>query len=615
MLEHPVKHLFTAFADGLVSFSRACGRQAWLVFLVVFSFSVASMTPYALAQAKFSDVQGYWVQPCIEQLAQKQMISGYQDGTFKPAAPVTRAEFASMVSGAFPQATEVRKDAKFVDVPTKYWANDAISKAYKTGFLSGYPGGVFKPNEKIPRSQVLVSLASGLKYAPAQPVATTLNAAFADFGAIPDYARDAIAAATEKQLVVNYPNVKTLNPNQMASRAEVAAFLCQAIGTSGLVPDRYIAKVVKPTIPVSELRGVWITNVDSNVLFDKQRLSDSLQRLSELNFNTVYPTVWNWGYTLYPSKVAEKTIGRSLDPTQGLQGRDMLAEVVEQGHQKGMSVIPWFEFGFMAPADSDLAKRHSDWLTKRQNGTTIWKEGIHDRVWLNPFRPDVQQFIEDLIVEIVSNYDIDGIQFDDHFGFPSEFGYDDFTVALYKKEHNGQSPPSNAQDPGWIRWRADKVTDCLARVFKAVKNRKQDVLLAVAPNPLEFSYNYSLADWQAWERQGLIEELIVQVYRDDIKTFIKLLESPEIKAAQQHIPVGIGIMSGVKPQPVKMAQIQSQVDEVRRRKFAGVSFFFYETLWNLAPEKPADRQSAFKAMFPDSARRPNILLGWKPCSC
>jgi len=64
-------------------------------------------------------------------------------------------------------------------------------------------------------------------------------------------------------------------------------------------------------------------------------------------------------------------IGR-CDPTPGLQGETSL-EIVEQGTSKGMGVIPWFEFGFMAPADSDLAKRH-DWLTSRRDGSQIWIE-------------------------------------------------------------------------------------------------------------------------------------------------------------------------------------------------------------------------------------------------
>ncbi len=376
----------------------------------------------------------------------------------------------------------------------------------------------------------------------------------------------------------------------------------------------YSAKSATPNTQTTELRGVWLTNIDSNVLFGRDRTSGALQRLHELNFNTVYPTVWNWGYTLYPSAVAQKEIGRSLDPEPGLKGRDILQEIVTQGHQKNMGVIPWFEFGFMAPADSQLALCHPDWLTSRRNGSKIWKEGKHDRVWLNPFRPDVQQFIQSLIVEIVSKYDVDGIQFDDHFGLPSELGYDAFTVKLYQQEHKGKRPSNNPQDPEWLRWRANKITDFMKRVFAAVKARNQNCLISVAPNPQRVSYDLFLADWKTWERQGLIEELILQVYRNDLKVFISELEYPEVQAARRHIPVSIGILSGLKDRYVPIGQIQNQVQATRNRGFAGVSFFFYETLWNLAQEKPSDRTSAFKRIFPTSVERPNILAGWLPSS-
>ncbi|MBE9209542.1 glycoside hydrolase family 10 protein [Nostoc sp. LEGE 06077] len=362
----------------------------------------------------------------------------------------------------------------------------------------------------------------------------------------------------------------------------------------------------------SELRGVWLTNIDSEVLFERNRLTNALQRLNQLNFNTVYPAVWNWGYTLYPSKVAAKVIGRSLDPTPGLQGRDMLKEIVTEGHKQGLTVIPWFEFGFMAPADSLLAKNRPQWLTSRSNGTKIVKEGIHDRVWLNPFHPDAQKFIQDLIVEIVRNYDIDGIQFDDHFGLPSELGYDAYTVALYKKEHRGKAPSKNPKDPEWVRWRANKITDFMKRVFTAIKTTKKNCLVSVAPNPQRFSYEYFLADWQKWERLGLVEELVLQIYRDDLNVFIKELEYPEVKTASSHIPVSIGIITGLKNKSIPFAQIQSQVQKVRDRNFAGVSFFFYESLWNLSKESGSVRQAGLQQMFPTPANYPNLLAGWKP---
>ncbi len=347
-----------------------------------------------------------------------------------------------------------------------------------------------------------------------------------------------------------------------------------------------------------ELRGVWLTNIDSDVLFDQNTLSLALQRLGRLNFNTVYPTVWNWGYTLYPSQVAASVFGERLDPHSGLQGRDMLAEVVEEGHQQGMAVIPWFEFGLMAPSYSKLAQRHPAWITTRRNGTRIVMEGRHPRVWLNPLRPEVQALIVDLVTEIVTNYDVDGIQFDDHFGWPVDLGYDDYTVELYQQEHGGDRPPDDAHDPGWVRWRANKMTDLMIRVFYAVKSRKPDCLIALSPNPWEFSYQNYLQDWRTWERLGFVEELIVQVYRNDLERFVSELERPEVAQAIQHIPVGVGILVGLKDRPIEIDQIRDQVETVRDRHLAGVSFFFYETLGN--------RDDAFQEMFPAPMSRPRV---------
>ncbi len=356
-----------------------------------------------------------------------------------------------------------------------------------------------------------------------------------------------------------------------------------------------------------ELRGVWLTNIDSEVLFSPENTTNGIATLAELNFNTLYPTVWNWGYTLYPSSVAEQAIGTALDPTPGLQGRDVLQEIIQQGHQQGMTVIPWFEFGFMAPADSTLATKHPEWLTARQDGTTIWWEGkVHQRVWLNPLHPEVQKLITDLVVELVSKYDIEGIQFDDHFGYPSELGYDDYTVALYKQEHQGQSPPTNHKDKDWVRWRADKITAYMENLFRAIKQANPQAIVSLSPNPQNFSLNSFLLDWKTWERKGLIEELVLQVYRSQYNSFLREITQPEVIEAKNHIPVSIGVLSGLKGRPVMFGRIRQQVNGLREKGFAGVSFFFYESLWNLAIESPKQRKTAWKSLFPDSAKYPHI---------
>jgi hypothetical protein len=98
------------------------------------------------------------------------------------------------------------------------------------GFMAGYPGNIFNPNQNIPRAQVLVSLANGLNFTSNN---LSVLQTFSDASIIPSYAINSIAAATENRMVVNYPNVQILNPNQSATRADVAAFIYQALASQG----------------------------------------------------------------------------------------------------------------------------------------------------------------------------------------------------------------------------------------------------------------------------------------------------------------------------------------------------------------------------------------------
>jgi uncharacterized lipoprotein YddW (UPF0748 family) len=351
--------------------------------------------------------------------------------------------------------------------------------------------------------------------------------------------------------------------------------------------------------PVTELRGVWLTNVDSDVLFSRDKLDRAIQRLAKLNFNTIYPTVWHEGSTLYPSAVTKKYFGETMSPAPGLQGRDMLTEAIEIGHAHKQAVIPWFEFGLMSEERSELTRKHPEWVTTRKDGTSVFIYGDrkqHRFVWLNPLRPEVQNFLVELISEAVSKYDIDGIQIDDHFGMPVELGYDDYTVARYQKEHNGKRPPEDPKDPEWVRWRSHFVTDLMVRIFAAVKTTKPNCVISLSPNPRDFSYENYAQDWYRWVQLGFINELVVQVYRADLGNFLIELNRPELQRVRRKIPVGIGILTGLRVQNVDMKQIELQVKATRNLDFQGFSFFFYETL--------GDRDAAFGAMLPDPAVRP-----------
>jgi len=349
-----------------------------------------------------------------------------------------------------------------------------------------------------------------------------------------------------------------------------------------------------------EVRGVWMTNNDMTILIDRAKVQDAMSQLNRLNFNTVYPVAWNSGYVMYPSAVAYQA---GIQPLvfKGLEGQDMMADVIAQGHRQGLLVMPWFEFGFMAPATSELALNHPSWLTQTRDGGKVSISAAGEVAWLNPFHPEVQQFIKSLLVELVNQYDIDGIQFDDHMSLPSEFGYDRYTVALYTKETK-KAPPANASDPSWVKWRADKITAFMVSLHQAVKAQKPNAIFSISPNYYDFAYRLHLQDWLAWVKQGVVDELIVQVYRPDIQSFMEQINRPEIQEAQKKIPTGIGVLTGLRNSPVTMAQIRSQVQAVQARGL-GVAFFYYESLWHEAPEPIEERLAGFQALFPDPASR------------
>jgi len=351
----------------------------------------------------------------------------------------------------------------------------------------------------------------------------------------------------------------------------------------------------------NELRGIWLTNVDSDVLFSTQRLERAIKRLKRLNFNTLYPTVWNRGYTLYPSQVAKDKFGIDVFPVSGLQERDMLAETIKFGHEQGFAVIPWFEYGLMTEEGSELIRQHPDWITQRKDGSHLFLHGEHDQhrlAWLNPARPEVQKFLTDLIVEVVTKYDVDGIQLDDHFGMPVELGYDNYTIALYKKDHFGRRPPEDFNDPAWMKWRAKYITNLMGKISRAVKAIKPNCLVSLSPNPKEFSYKKYLQDWYSWVYLNYVDELIVQVYRDDIDNFTSELSRPELQEIRQKIPVAVGILTGLRVQNVDMRQIKGQVKIARELTLDGFSFFFYETLGN--------RDASFETLFFTPAIRPDL---------
>jgi hypothetical protein len=182
----------------------------------------------------FNDVpKQYWAYPFIVGLNNKQLITGVSEDNFEPDRPITRAQMASLLNQAFdlpPQQNQIQ----FRDISAGDPATDDIEKAIQKGFMKGYSQDTFRPQEQIPRYQVLVALATGLNLKPSQDPKDILKS-YPDADKLPAWALNQVAAAAEKGLIANQLNTSLLDPDKPATRAEAAVMMYQALVNLGKV--------------------------------------------------------------------------------------------------------------------------------------------------------------------------------------------------------------------------------------------------------------------------------------------------------------------------------------------------------------------------------------------
>jgi uncharacterized lipoprotein YddW (UPF0748 family) len=357
----------------------------------------------------------------------------------------------------------------------------------------------------------------------------------------------------------------------------------------GFVAAAFVSAVTspKPTPSITkELRGVWIVDhSNSPVLKSSSNINNALDFLQNNGFNTVFPAVWNRGFTAFPSTVMTNHGFPTQDP--GYAGFDPLAEIVKQGKSRGMTVMPWFEYGFAASPDPDgghILRAKPEWSALDSSRKKVQHGSL---TWMNSLNPEVQQFMLDLVLEVIQTYDVVGIQGDDRFpAMPFNAGYDDETKRLYKVKH-GTNPPSNEKDPIWIKFRANLLTQYLARLFKEVKGVKNDCLVSISPSPFPFGLNNLMQDSEVWVKQGIVDFLHPQLYKTSFADYEKEVDSLKTRlTASQLKKIVPGIAFTANRVNLTTSDITQSVKHNRSQGLGGQVFFFYEGLTN-----PSDRMA------------------------
>jgi len=196
-------------------------------------------------RASFSDIEGHWAKEAIVVAVGKGYVRGYPDGTFKPDANVSRAEFLAIVTRASKLA-DAGAIEQFDDVASNHWAVDAINKGIGMGFLnpSDY-GNTFEPNKALTRAEMVKWLVSGLAKADASFVDALRDTRetilpFTEY--FPGKFKEAdipyIAVSRGTGLVGGFPD-GSFGPDRTTTRAEVVVLLERYLGVEGTKADAY----------------------------------------------------------------------------------------------------------------------------------------------------------------------------------------------------------------------------------------------------------------------------------------------------------------------------------------------------------------------------------------
>lgn len=340
--------------------------------------------------------------------------------------------------------------------------------------------------------------------------------------------------------------------------------------------------------PKYEYRAVWLTTVEnldwpktivkspSDITEQKNELIVLLDSLKGMNVNTVMLQSRVRGDLIYPSAI--EPFSHILTGIPGKNpGYDPLAFAIEECHKRGMQLHAWLVT--MPLGKDDLIRRQGKLaLSKRKKSLCTRYKGAW---YMEPGNPATIPYLVELVRELVSNYDVDGVHFD-YIRYPDRTnGYPD--DALHRKHGKGRSLAD---------WRRENITALASALYKCVKELKPWVRVSCAPlgkynNLTRYksygwdAYNAVFQDAQAWLRDGIMDMILPMIYFDKNHFYPFVLDWQENSNGRHVIP-GIGIYR-LMPQYGGWPQleIERQLNTSRSAATAGTAMFRAEQLLGL----------------------------------
>lgn len=375
--------------------------------------------------------------------------------------------------------------------------------------------------------------------------------------------------------------------------------------------------------PKREFRGMWIATVNNldwpSKAGDKaekqqEELIAILDTLANLNFNAVIFQIRPASDAFYRSKTEPWSAYLT-----GQQGKltdknwDPLAFVINECHKRGMELHAWMNPFRIAQKTSDIlseqnvAMKHPEWVVTYAG-----------RQYLDPGIPDVRRYLKDIVDEVVNNYDIDAIHFDDYF-YPYPVANAAFPDTLSFKNYGAGYTAENIDN-----WRRANVDSIISTLGKSIKSLKPFVKFGISPFGVwrnydvdvtgsvtqggASNYDHLFANVTYWQQMGWIDYLIPQIYWEighPKADYVTLANWWNEKGFDRHVYIGHALYKldeGSSDAWKNTREIPEQIAITRTLKNIGGSAFF--RMKNLSNNPQQIKTQLKKSLYPNKALVP-----------
>jgi uncharacterized lipoprotein YddW (UPF0748 family) len=355
------------------------------------------------------------------------------------------------------------------------------------------------------------------------------------------------------------------------------------------------AKVMdkKPIAADTEIRALWVTRMNYKTAEDVNKI---ITNAYNYHFNMILFQVRGNGTVFYKSKYepwAWELTSTSTSTTSSVEAVqslgqdprwDPLATAIDTAHALGlelhayMNTFPaWKETVPPPESANQLWNTHRDWFMQDSTGKTMWPQDwwTYWYTFLDPGVPAVQDYLTNIYLEVVKNYDVDGIHYD-YVRYPGEVGDWSFNPISVKRFTETYEKTPQEQPALWNEWKRMQITEVVRKIYTAVNQAKPGriTVSGSVAGLWDNGYNKYFQDRRTWLAQGIMDMTNPMAYETTFSIFSAEISEHIKNSFGRYVCPGIGAHRRMTPEI-----LLEQVNLCRQLGASGMTFFAYNGLF------------------------------------